>query len=94
MGESKIEIKKTGTWRQKIGFQFWLAMYNRGFEGWCVYRKYDAPVLNVAANSGLPVPKRYTYPANEQTLNKVNWLAASGAIGGDTQSTKIFWDIN
>lgn len=84
----------TGTWRQKIGFQFWLAMYNRGFEGWCVYRKYDAPVFNVAADSGLPVPKRYTYPANEQTLNKTNWEAAKTAMGGDTQQVKVFWDVN
>ena len=84
----------TGTWRQKIGFQFWLAMYNRGFEGWCVYRKYDAPVLNVAADSGLPVPKRYTYPISEQTLNLTNYNAAKLAMGGDTQQTRVFWDIN
>lgn len=84
----------TGTWRQKIGFQFWLAMYNRGFEGWCVYRKYDAPVMNVAASSGLPVPNRYTYPLSEQTLNGTNYNAASTAIGGDLMTTKVFWDIN
>lgn len=84
----------TGTWRQKIGFQFWLAMYNRGFEGWCVYRKYDAPVFNVAAESGLPVPKRYTYPLSEQTLNVTNYNAASSAIGGDDMTTPVFWDVN
>jgi hypothetical protein len=84
----------SGTWKQKIGFQFWLAMYNRGFEGWCIYRKYDAPVLNVAADSGDPVPNRYTYPISEQTLNVTNWTAASTAIGGDTQATKVFWDVN
>jgi hypothetical protein len=84
----------TGTWRQKIGLQFWIAMYNRGFEGWSVYRKYDAPVLNVAASSGLPVPKRYAYPVSEQTLNGTNYQAASTAIGGDLLSTKIFWDVN
>jgi hypothetical protein len=84
----------TGTWRQKIGLQFWLAMYNRGFEGWCVYRKYDAPVMNTAAISLLPVPKRYTYPLREQTLNGVNYAAASTAIGGDELATPIFWDVN
>jgi hypothetical protein len=82
----------TGTWKQKIGFQFWLAMYNRGFEGWCVYRKFDAPTMNVAAESGLPVPTRYTYPLNEPTLNKTNYDAAVIAIGGDLQTTKVFWD--
>lgn len=84
----------SGTWKQKIGKQFWLAMYNRGFEGWCVYRKYDAPTMNVAAESGLPVPKRYTYPLNEQTLNVTNYTAASVAIGGDLQQSRVFWDIN
>jgi hypothetical protein len=84
----------SGTWREKIGFQFWLAMYNRGFEGWCVYRKYDAPVMNVAAESGLPVPTRYTYPLREQTLNGANYTAASSAIGGDELDTPIFWDVN
>ena len=82
----------TGTWREKIGFQFWLAMYNRGFEGWSVKRKYDAPAFNTAANSGLPLPTRYTYPLNEPTLNKSNYDAAKTAMGGDTQTTKIFWD--
>tara|TARA_B110000503_G_C7169351_1_gene423557 strand:- start:3903 stop:5321 length:1419 start_codon:yes stop_codon:yes gene_type:complete len=84
----------TGTWRQKVGFQFWLAMYNRGFEGWSVYRKYDAPVMNIAAVANIPVPKRYTYPLREQTLNLSNYNVAVAAIGGDELDTKIFWDVN
>ncbi|MDX1278452.1 SusD/RagB family nutrient-binding outer membrane lipoprotein [Oceanihabitans sediminis] len=83
-----------GTWREKIGKQFWLAMYNRGFEGWTVWRKYDAPVMNIAAESGLPVPHRYTYPIDEQNLNVANYDAASASIGGDAQGTKLFWDVN
>ena len=84
----------TGAWREKIGMQYWLAMYNRGFEGWYVYRKFDAPTFNTAFISGLPVPKRYTYPTNEQSLNEANWSAASTAIGGDKQQTRVFWDVN
>ena len=94
---SKPEVAYTtaaGTWKQKIGNQFWLAMYNRGFEGWTVWRKYDTPIFNIPADSGNPVPTRYTYPVNEQNLNPTNWKAASTAIGGDNQTTKIFWDIN
>jgi len=86
-----------GTWREKIGTQFWLAMYNRGFEGWTVWRKFDAPAMNVIITeegTELPVPLRYTYPVDEQNLNQTNWSAASAAIGGDTQTTKLFWDIN
>lgn len=82
----------TGTWKEKIGTQFWLAMYNRGFEGWTVWRKYDAPTFNIPGDTGNPVPTRYTYPVNEQNLNPTNWTAASSAIGGDTRTTKLFWD--
>ena len=81
-------------WREKIGNQFWLAMYNRGFEGWTVWRKFDTPAFNLPDVSGLPVPTRYTYPINEQNLNETNWTAGSTAIGGDEQTTKIFWDVN
>lgn len=82
-----------GTWREKIGTQFWLAMYNRGFEGWTVWRKFDAPTLNIAVESGLPVPNRYTYPIDEQNLNSTNWADGSSGLGagGDAQSTKLFW---
>jgi hypothetical protein len=34
-----------GTDQEKIARQFWIAMYNRGFEGWTVYRLFDAPEL-------------------------------------------------
>ena len=84
----------SGTWKQKIGKQYWLAMYNRGIMGWYVYRKFDAPILNIATGSELPVPKRYTYPVVEQTRNEDNYITASAAIGGDKLSTPIFWDIN
>lgn len=84
----------TGDWRQKIGFQFWLAMYNRGHEGWSVYRKFDTPAMNIPPISQEAVPKRLTYPLNEQTLNKTNYTAAAAAIGGDLKTTKLFWDVN
>lgn len=84
----------SGDWREKIGNQFWLAMYNRGFEGWTVWRKFDAPEFNLPILTERPVPTRYTYPINEQNINEGNWLNASEAIGGDSQTTKLFWDLN
>lgn len=81
-----------GDWREKIGKQFWLAMYNRGFEGWTGWRQLDSPTLNPPELTGRPIPTRYTYPVNEQNLNVKNWTAASTAIGGDSQTTKLFWD--
>ena len=81
-----------GTWKVKIGTQLWLAMYNRGYEAWTAWRTYDFPGFNLPAISEDPVPTRYTYPINEQNLNKTNYTAASTAIGGDKQTTKVFWD--
>jgi hypothetical protein len=85
----------TGTYKQKIGEQAWLALYNRGFEAWTSYRRLDFPVLAapVGAYNGITsVPVRFSYPAKEQTLNNANVTAAITAIGGDALSTKIFWD--
>jgi hypothetical protein len=82
----------SGTWKVKIGTQLWLAMYNRGYEAWTAWRTYDFPGFNLPAVSEDPVPTRYTYPINEQNLNKTNYTAAATAIGGDKQTTKVFWD--
>jgi len=85
----------TGSWRQKIGEQSWIALYNRGFEAWTSYRRLDFPVLSaptITFNELKEVPKRYTYPGIEQTLNKTSYQAAATKIGGDTAITKLFWD--
>lgn len=84
-----------GDWKQVIGTQAWLAAYTRGFLGWTEWRRLDYPKLNMPPSppSGVTsVPTRFTYPVNEQTLNKANRAAAADAIGGDELTTKIFWD--
>jgi hypothetical protein len=87
-----------GSYKEKIGTQKWIALYNRGVDAWIEWRKLDYPTLlppsggNVPA--GLTIPVRIIYPINEQTLNGVNREAAASAIGGDLASTKLFWDVN
>ena len=72
--------------KYNLGKQFWIAMYNRGFEGWSVYRMFDGAItFNLPADTENPIPTRFTYPVNEQTLNETNYDAASSAIGGDTR---------
>ncbi len=83
-----------GNWRESIGVQKWIALYNRGFEGWSSWRKLDVPDLPNAGQSDLPVPLRFTYPVSEATLNGANYEAAASAIGGDEQQTPVFWDVN
>lgn len=82
-----------GDFRQKIGTQKWIALYNRGHEAWTEYRRLDAPTLNTVANPIADFPLRYTYPVNEQNLNTRNYDAAAAAIGGDEVTTKLFWDV-
>ncbi len=83
----------TGDWKQKIGTQKWLALYNRGFDAWTEWRRLDAPTL-LPPTSDLTIPTRIIYPINEQTLNGANRTAAGTAIGGDAKETKLFWDVN
>jgi hypothetical protein len=87
-----------GAWDQKIGTQAWLAYYVRGMIGWTSYRRLGYPTLNLppapAPTTGGQVPRRMTYPINEQTLNAANYAAASAAIGGDEMSTHVFWDTS
>lgn len=84
----------TGTWKQKIGTQSWLAAYTRGIEAYTTWRRLDYPILNLPedATKYSDIPVRFTFPVNEQTLNAANYKAISAAIGGDLISTKIFWD--
>ncbi|MCB0533422.1 MAG: SusD/RagB family nutrient-binding outer membrane lipoprotein [Lewinellaceae bacterium] len=85
----------TGDWKQKIGTQKWIALYNRGFDGWVEWRRFDYPILNVPPDPSITyadIPRRYTYPVDEQNLNTDNYNAASTAIGGDNVKTKLFWD--
>lgn len=81
-----------GTWRQKIGTQKWIALYNRSYEGWLEVRRLDYPVLAAPLGARSGFPNRFPYPANEQQLNGTNYTAASTAIGGDQVETKLFWD--
>ena len=81
-----------GDWKQKIGFQKWIALYNRPVTGWLEVRRLDFPVLLPPANPDSGFPNRFPYPANEQTLNPENYTSAAQAIGTDRVETKLFWD--
>lgn len=81
-----------GDYRQKIGTQKWIALYNRGFEAWTEWRRFDYPVLVKPEAAVSEIPLRFTYPTIEQSLNPSNYSEASSEIGGDDVTTKLFWD--
>jgi hypothetical protein len=81
-----------GTYKQKIGTQKWIALYERGHDAWTEWRRLDYPALVAPPNAVTAIPVRYTYPVSEQNLNKTNYEAASSAIGGDDVETKLWFD--
>lgn len=82
----------SGTWREKIGVQKWIALYNRPFNCWTELRRLDFPKITAPVGAKSGFPNRLSYPSNEQQLNGSNYSQASGAIGGDVVTTKLFWD--
>lgn len=82
-----------GTYKQKIGTQKWLGLFDRGVESWAEWRRLDYPILNAPAGmTYADIPVRMPYPYNENKMNKANYDAAAAAIGGDAATTKLFWD--
>ena len=81
----------TGTYKEKIGAQKWIVLYNRGFEGWTEWQRLDFPRLNVSAGKTYAdIPVWFTYPIAEQSLNTSSYTAAAAAVGGDKVSTRLF----
>ncbi len=90
-----------GNFKQKIGLQSWIILYNRGYDAWTQWRRLDYPNLNVP-NMGATNPfgsdetpsviKRLTYPVVEQNLNKASYNEASGAIGKDQITQRLWFD--
>ena len=88
----------SGTYKEKIGTQSWIALYNRGFDAWTQWRRLDYPQLlpppdGIFANNETPgVPTRFTYPVVEQNINKKNYETAATAIGKDQVTQKLWFD--
>lgn len=85
-------LTATGTYRQKIGVQKWIALYNRGWDAWLEWKRLDYPQLNPAIEAQSAIPIRFPYPVNEQNVNRANYEAAAAAIGGDEVDTKLWYD--
>jgi hypothetical protein len=81
-----------GNYRQKIGIQKWIALYNRGWDAWIEWRRLDTPTLQAPVDALSDIPVRFTYPVNEQNYNTENYNKAAASIGGDEVTTKLFWD--
>ncbi len=87
-----------GDWKQKIGLQSWISLNHRGYEGWTTWRRLDfdafAPPPSDPPMTIDDIPTRLLYPQEEANLNGSNLDAAVAAIGGNTKTTKLWWDVN
>jgi len=85
-----------GTWKEKIGTQKYLGLYNRAVEAWAEWRRLDFPILNVPEGMVYgDIPKRYPYPFDEKLMNEESYNAAVTKMGGtDDHRQPIFWDVN
>jgi hypothetical protein len=78
--------------RERIGVQKWLALYNRGWDAWTEWRRLDFPQIEAPADAVSVTPLRFPYPVNEQNVNRTNFEEAATAIGGDVVATQLWWD--
>src|SRR5678815_1260817 len=66
-----------GSWKQKIGTQKWIALFNRPYDGWVEERRLDFPVLPLPLGAKSGFPNRLTFPSTEQTTNGAAYTAVS-----------------
>lgn len=91
----------SGNYKEKIGVQSWIALYNRGYDAWTEWRRLDYPKLNLPflaepnfSDGETPqVIVRLSYPVVEQNLNRANYDAASASIGKDWKTQKLWFDL-
>lgn len=80
-----------------IYLQKWIALYMNGHEAWAEVRRTGVPTRHVgsalAGNIGV-IPVRFSYPADEQSLNNANLQAAMSAQGMSAPdlTTEVWWD--
>lgn len=82
----------------QINMQFWATTGTQFnfIEAWNNWRRSGYPVLtpvNYDGNfSNGQIPRRETYPSTEPANNGENYNAAASAMGGDTWTSRVWWD--
>ena len=77
----------------RILLQKYYALFFVDFQQWFEYRRTGMPVLPVAgAIAGKPMPTRFRYPIAVRTNNPENYKKAVEIMGGDENTTKVWWE--
>ncbi len=82
---------------QQINEQYWVAGFMDENECFANWRRSGYPSLtpvNYPGNiTGGTIPRRYTYPQAEASINTANYNAAvSRMTGGDKMTSRVWWD--
>lgn len=94
LAQSDVSYNATN-WRKLVGEQKYISLYTMGFNAWSEWRRLDYPVLtfpSAASVNATEIPRRFYYPESESSVNKVNLDQAISDMGGDTFSTRMWWD--
>lgn len=85
--ESKLSV---------LGSEFWVATFLNGYESYANWRRTGYPILFPVSFSGSPnkgrIPRRFTYPTEEYSVNPANVKEAVERQGADALSTRMWWD--
>jgi hypothetical protein len=79
-----------------IHTQKWISLCMNGIEAWIEIRRTGFPKLNPiefqgSVNNG-QYPRRLLYSDTERTLNSANLNEAVSRLGGDLQTSRMWWD--
>lgn len=85
--ESKLNV---------LGTEFWVATFINGYESYANWRRTGYPILFPVSFANSPnkgkIPRRFSYPTNENSVNRNNVEIAIERQGADALSTRIWWD--
>lgn len=93
----KVALGPAGKNLKQIAMQQYLAYFPYGLHGWNTWRRTGYPVLVPAPDaSNYPkvIPRRYTYGAEDYSLNKQGVVEAVARLGanGDKMDSRVWWD--
>lgn len=89
-------VLSDGTDLEEIYMEKWVSMFGRGMQAWTDYRRTGMPGLSPVPGGIVNViPRRFSYPENEQATNSVNMQAAAAKLSnGDNLDSQLIWTIH
>jgi hypothetical protein len=85
---------------QQINEQYWVTTFMDEYEAWANWRRSGYPVLtpvnypkaSINQTGGI-IPRRFTYPQSEATINAENYKdAVSRLSDGNSMISRVWWD--